>query len=37
MGNAENVIVLRKYPDAARRYQQEFERLWNESRDYAQP
>jgi phosphatidylserine/phosphatidylglycerophosphate/cardiolipin synthase-like enzyme len=32
--NAENLIVLRDMPDVASRYEAEWERLWNESRDY---
>ena len=32
--NAENIVVLREHPDVARRFEQEFDRLWDESRDY---
>ena len=32
--NQENVIVLRGQPDVAARYEAEWLRLWNESRDY---
>jgi phosphatidylserine/phosphatidylglycerophosphate/cardiolipin synthase-like enzyme len=31
--NAENVIVLRGEPDVARRYEQEWKRLWDESEE----
>jgi hypothetical protein len=32
--NHENVVVLRDMPQIARLYQQEWERLWNESQDW---
>ncbi len=32
--NAENVIVLRKYPQVAATYDPEFQRLWAESEPY---
>ena len=30
-GHAENVLVLREYPEVARQYEAEWFRLWNES------
>ena len=32
--NAENLIVLRHEPEVAAQYEQEWQRLWRESRDY---
>jgi len=32
--NAENVIILRNYPDIAAKYQKEWQKLWNEAQDY---
>ena len=31
VGNAENVVVLREYPDVAQQYEANWEGLWNES------
>jgi phosphatidylserine/phosphatidylglycerophosphate/cardiolipin synthase-like enzyme len=35
--NAENVIVLRNAPDVAARYEQEWQRLWDESAAWTKP
>jgi phosphatidylserine/phosphatidylglycerophosphate/cardiolipin synthase-like enzyme len=32
--NAENVIILRQYPDTAKQYLGRWQELWNESEDY---
>jgi phosphatidylserine/phosphatidylglycerophosphate/cardiolipin synthase-like enzyme len=32
--NAENVLILRDYPDVAKQYETRWEKLWNESADY---
>ena len=33
-GNAENVLVLREYPEVARQYEVNWQRLWAESRPW---
>ena len=33
--NAENVIVLREFPEVAAKYSAEWNRLWNESDPYS--